>query len=144
MNSKRNISIRELLYDNDAIARLEERARTEEDCENVDCVYILHTLRKAWAKVKCKDDLDDFENEIYVVTNQNWYWYRDNKFANCLSYPENALVALIASEAATEHPIEEIEQAIIACDTADFSENPDYDKEATGTAILQIISKFVA
>lgn len=145
MNQTGKVFVSALLYDEDAMARLEARARTEKDCANVDCVYILHTLREALAKVETKHDWPDFQQEIYEATGAIWYYLGNHN--GLLSDPELGLVALIQAE--TGAPRRAVEAVVVkhVYDSLPWLQTVEpeflsYDEEATGTAILKMITMF--
>ena len=139
MSKKDGVLISNLLYDREALARLEKRACKEKGCSNVSCVYILHTLRKYFAKVESEHDMPNFTREIFAATG---VWFDEYRFSPLFSDMPLALIALISAEMETEIPAEYIAQDLADCNTAE--DDQEYDETATGIAILQLITKYTA
>lgn len=160
------ILVSEFLCNEKALKRLEERAQTERDCEKVDYIGILRAQREALEEAwkDCHSFSDywiDYEDYILNLTGIDIYenrTYQPLMGGGYLSSIQTAGFCAIIYKI-TGAPIRELianfcgilgDEEYFFYHNPEFFENIDpdsddaYDREATGTVILDIIERFAA
>lgn len=151
------ILVSEFLANAKDIKRLEERARTERDCEKVDYIGILRTQREAlenaWKDAHgFKDVWIGYGDYICHSTDIDIYDFPS--YIELLGAGFGAIIHTITGapiRAIVAHLCRILDnEELFRLNNPEFRDNfdPDsddaYDREATGTVILDIIERFAA